>query len=296
MPIEVPSVNIGGNPSENLPSLENRIRTITGVPPNLLLEAIESNTQIRITLDYRQNQITGLGFWRVYYLSALLVTAADIFAPVRIVTFPDGSFNFTGFFDLLQGKQSWVIDIPNSGKTVSISVPAAPYTNGGWFYAVGVDTSGEESSYFSTSPVSIPASIVTGPGIGPLVDVTSPSVVLTHKTEFGEFLDTVACTYTAPAPSPITPLYGFAGVMIVIFNNFDAGNYEEVAFFQYKGEGPGASVTFSFNILRDDGSNPGPAPGAHNVTIYFLAVDRIGGRIAQAITASPSVVLVGGFN
>jgi hypothetical protein len=257
----------------------------------MTLEAIEANTQILITLTYRQNQITGVGSWRIYYLDANLVAASDLYKHMDIINRDDGTIEFIGFFSILAGKAKWVVDISNSGTVTHAAVAAAPYTNGGWFVAVGVDVTGQEAPYFASSPTAIPATIVTGPGVGPLIDATSPSVVLTHLTSGGEFLDTVACTYTAPAP-----LGGFYGITPVIYNMFAAGTYQELGFYQYKGEGPGATVTFSFNILRDDGSNPGPAPGAHNVTIYFLAVDRVGGRIPQAVNSSPSVLLIGGFN
>jgi len=283
-------------PTDTLTGLENRLRTITGVPPNMKLDAVDNNTHIQVTLTYRDNQIVGVGLWRVFYLSAKLVTASDLYTPINFHRDEAGNITFTGFFDVIQGKQTWVIDISNSGTTAVATVAAAPFTDGGWFFAIGVDVAGTEYPYFATTPVAIPASIVTGPGIGPLIDVTGPSVVLTHKTKSGEFLDTVACTYTAPPPDTSTPLYGFAGVMPVIFNNFNSGGYEEVQFFQYKGEGPGATTTFSFDILRDDGSNPGPTPPFHTVVIYFLAVDRVGGRISQPINFAPFAVLVGGFN
>src|SRR5258706_14272431 len=119
-------VFLGPQPSDNPAGLELRLRTINGVPPNMQLEAIESNTQILITLTYRDNQITGVGSWRIYYLDANLIAASDLYKHMDIINKDDGSIEFVGFFSILAGKAKWVVDISNSGTVTHAAVSAAP--------------------------------------------------------------------------------------------------------------------------------------------------------------------------
>jgi len=188
------------------------------------------------------------------------------------------------------GPHHWVQDVAASNQPVVVTVAAAPYLVGGWFYAVGLDSNGTEST---TSTAVVPLPIAQYVGV-PTKEVTSPAISLTQYISGSHQYANVKATWTSDATQTGTvAAIGTAYVQLYINNFANNGLLWEGPYFSAPASA-NTTGTGTFVLETDRGAGGFPDPGSHNVTFYFVSVSQAGVRRPDP-TSAPSVVVSGGI-
>jgi hypothetical protein len=221
---------------------------------------------------------------RIYYIDGTKVSPDQIAFPA-------------GFQAAKVSQSSFVMDTILAGEALTISLNAAPYVNGGWFWALSYDVNSAAGAVDpSTGPVAVAQnSVNTAP---PGYQVSGASVAVSSVTIFGVACKQLLFSWVNPTTLDVTnPL---AYVLIVMYNYRTLAEYEEIIRFYCN---PVRSMPAATSNVGANGvyNSLGPIylisdhDGLHNVTFYFV-VENAALQHAPNYAAIPaaSYAVVGG--
>lgn len=190
-------------------------------------------------------------------------------------------------FDDCKKKARFVFEVPVTTGTITQTIAADPFSaNGGWFYALGVDKTGNEDQSNTTAPVPFPT---TGMNISaPAGEAAQLQIAFLPFQIGGTFYDQIFFQYQAPSP-----LGNFYGVSLYMFNYQNAPVLEFLGFFSYGGSS-GGQANFQILLECDDGSGYSTVYPAHDVTFYLVATSKSFIHRTD-LTSAPSIVAPGGI-
>jgi hypothetical protein len=242
------------------PSLQKDIFQEGSFPRALALQTIDGGKNVLASLQIGDQFYTdkSVAAFRLYYLSALLVTPAQIED-----TFQQTPNGIIPYFQSVTGKKKWLADIPVTGTLMEYIIPGSSVSDGGWVYAVGIGKSGYERPTATTGAVPIP--IASEGSAVPKYEVNNPQVSLSSSA--AEFMrgrtyrDSITIAYSAP-----NPLDTFRYVQIFIWNYQNDGQIREGPVFSYYGRAGGQGTGKFFLETDSEGF------GTHDVVLFFVAL------------------------
>lgn len=259
-------------------------------PKNITIASMNNGAQFLVTLtngDIVANTRDKATWYRIYYLNAREVSSYNVTNAVPNPLVTPTTYPFqpgTG----VTGKRHFVVDVPvATGNVTTVTVSSAPYLNGGWFYAIGVNSVGTEGGQL-TNPVPLPIALSYSAPDTEVTNVLAPWAVVTYNgLKYAQF----SFSWKTNTGAVLFPT---KYVQIFISNYNNDGLLVEGPVFNTSTVG-GATSTGTYLLECDDGTGGFPSPGVHAVTLYFVSLSASYSHRADP-TGAPNVILATGVH
>lgn len=233
------------------------------------LDPVALTLTLTLTPNDSVLSVAGVTYW-IYWLDPKKFSQNDIYGQAQI----SGNLGYS-----FKAGRVGVTSLPSGVGPVSAVVAYAPYSTGGWMYAVVVGSSGTEYNLVGTNFVAVPSAYTLAGG-GPLPGEAPvrPTVIYTNigtnqrRVQFG----------WTNGPS----LNTVDSVQIVVNNYWNDGFYREVAVYKVNTKaGARQGVPYLFSGAYTDTSQgvvlePDSSIGVHNVNWYFVPLTSQGVPLA----------------
>jgi len=220
------------------------------------------------------------------------IFAASLKARIYYVSPEDASpddMNSINFITVVQSVRRFVVDMSFAGvESISTTVSAVPYPEGGWFYAVQVDYKGIET--FGSGPVSVPHPnpIIVIPDLL-TQQVQNVTVAMVNVNGIIQLTFRWQLPNVAATPSnPLGPLLG-GHVQIWLYNYENRGDWRQFGMFNVRARTLQYETGVKLYMPDYD--------GLHNVEAHFVASNQAYLYKEPYFTniPAPFVTLVGGI-